>query len=704
MKVVVTSGHPDLPLAALHESLCRSGLADAQPSRRERITPAALEQRLLAAHDVASHEPKATAGLIPGRMWMELATDLFLANLESGGGWGWASPSSVGLLDFWAEFDPQTRFVLVYASVEYLFAMRMDSRLALPDWLRSWQSYHERVLDFFLSHQQRCLLVAAERVTQDPTALVEAASELFCISLTPIGEPEVAAPDPLGLTLSRLALADATEARALYEELQSAANLPALELQEGGASWRLEEAYSRYSNLQAAEKEALRLPLLTARVSELSADLQASQQMSVERGQELATLGAALAALEAAHHHNLAALRDARESESQLRLLCEETRTRLSTESTLRTEEKDKAEGMSRELERLAADCEDKQALLKAVAQEAQQYHKQSMESERQIAHLLATVAEQQEALNVESARANVLRATLEQLNSDHGIAVAKRREADVSLETLRREFSELREHGQREVLARNERIGADAALLADLQNALEVTSRERDQQAEWCKENDKWARSLQSQLDLTKRDATSLRDQLQEAKSELQRLIEPADGRLGLKEENELLRLQVEQALEELQYYFDRCTELESAQVRTKCQVIDLRGPISGTNWYETEPDGRWAGPRNASVLNVAAMGTGRFEIVVDIVDAMAPYFIDELRIAVNGQPVGLVLTGDTTKPVATGNFVVEEPTSVAPWEIRFDFPPTVSPANEGWEDRRHLAIRIRTVCLRSL
>jgi len=659
MKVVVTSGHPDLPLAALHESLCRSGLADAQPSRRERITPAALEQRLLAAHDVASHELKAAAGLIPGRMWMELATDLFLANLESGGGWGWASPSSVGLLDFWAEFDPQTRFVLVYASVEYLFAMRMDSRLALPDWLRSWQSYHERVLDFFLSHQQRCLLVAAERVTQDPTALVEAASELFCISLTPIGEPEVAAPDPLGLTLSRLALADATEARALYEELQSAANLPALELQEGGASWRLEEAYSRYSNLQAAEKEALRLPLLTARVSELSADLQASQQMSVERGQELATLGAALAALEAARHHNLAALRDARESESQLQLLCEETRTRLSTESTLRTEEKEKAEGMSRELERLAADCEDKQALLKAVAQEAQQYHKQSMESERQIAHLLATVAAQQEALS---------------------------------------------EHGQREVLARNERIEADAALLADLQNALEVTSRERDQQAEWCKENDKWARSLQSQLDLTKRDATSLRDQLQEAKSELQRLIEPADGRLGLKEENELLRLQVEQALEELQYYFDRCTELESAQVRTKCQVIDLRGPISGTNWYETEPDGRWAGPRNASVLNVAAMGTGRFEIVVDIVDAMAPYFIDELRIAVNGQPVGLVLTGDTTKPVATGNFVVEEPTSVAPWEIRFDFPPTVSPANEGWEDRRHLAIRIRTVCLRSL
>ena len=90
----------------------------AQPSRRERIEAADLQVKLLKAFAESGEKP-ATGS--PGKLWEELAVDLFLAHLDTPA-WGWGDHNTLRLLDFWRRFDKQTRFVLVYSSPEFAIA------------------------------------------------------------------------------------------------------------------------------------------------------------------------------------------------------------------------------------------------------------------------------------------------------------------------------------------------------------------------------------------------------------------------------------------------------------------------------------------------------------------------------------------------------------------------------------------------------
>jgi hypothetical protein len=48
----------------------------------------------------------------PSRVWLQLAVDLMVANMNSVH-WGWAHTGAVPWLDFWSQLEPEIRFVLV---------------------------------------------------------------------------------------------------------------------------------------------------------------------------------------------------------------------------------------------------------------------------------------------------------------------------------------------------------------------------------------------------------------------------------------------------------------------------------------------------------------------------------------------------------------------------------------------------------------
>ena len=184
------------------------------------------------------------------------------------------------------------------------------------------------------------------------------------------------------------------------------------------------------------------------------------------------------------------------------------------------------------------------------------------------------------------------------------------------------------------------------------------------------------------------------------------------------LTQENELLLLQLHQVQEELEQYFLQSRELQK-QVRDEaapaalletfwrdqqpCDIhIDMRGDITGENWYEAEHDGRWAGPGEVSALSIPPLRNGRYSVTLDIVDALDPEIVTGMKVALNGTPLPF-----RVEEYRGGQVFIEAEITTegfpdkTVWDIEFTFPKLVSPSETGDEDGRDLGIRLRSVHL---
>jgi hypothetical protein len=131
---------------------------------------------------------------------------------------------------------------------------------------------------------------------------------------------------------------------------------------------------------------------------------------------------------------------------------------------------------------------------------------------------------------------------------------------------------------------------------------------------------------------------------------------------------------------------------------------VVDLRREISGNNWHEAESDGRWAGPEALSTIRLPAMGQGKYKLEIDVVDAMDPTLLQGMEVSLCGERVTLSKPGRSYPTIIRGDAVLRSLPGARTWEVQFRFPRLVSPAEHGSDDRRLLAVRIRSIRLRLL
>ena len=112
--------------------------------------------------------------LSQGRLWEQLASDVFLANVHSGV-WGWADCRSVPLLDFWLGFESGLRFILVTTSLDSLLADSvMTAETAdLDKIVEEWQRTNENMLRFYNRNSARCVLVDADDCLANPEGFVQ---------------------------------------------------------------------------------------------------------------------------------------------------------------------------------------------------------------------------------------------------------------------------------------------------------------------------------------------------------------------------------------------------------------------------------------------------------------------------------------------------------------------------------------------------
>ena len=582
MKIVLTCGQSHSGYQLAHRVLLSAGLAEGKPSRRESMSFEELHEDIFEAHELGLAGPEAEAQIAPGKVWEDLAVDLFMGNLDQKS-WGWSDARAIWLLEFWKAFDPQIRFMFVYSAPEYAVGQILQNKAATPDTINraidSWMTTNAEILRFYNRNPGRCILVNISTAINSPARFVEKAVAVFDLH---IGDPDThyeldrSVVPAIASSLAKALIDDCDEAMALYRELESTADLDG-----PTASTTSAEKYQ-------ASREYVDL-------------LSSLEQMAKK-----------------AHEHS--------EHVRRLHQKREEAEQKIA-------ETKEDADRNRVKLE---------QALAQAAEQTAVQ--------EMQISELQRSRYELANTRDEQTRIADELRVQQNLLNS---------------------EIAQLRPHEQ---------------LLAQVNQKLE--------------EQEVKLQEVQSFKNTTRAEGM----QLQSARKELER-------------ENELLLLQVRLLQEELEYYFQQYQQVannrqhSADQTETQpiawfnCQPVeityDLRHEFEGDNWYDAEEDGRWAGPGEVSSLKVPALGAGSYEVQLTVVDAMEPEILSGMEVLLNGTMIGISVDLQGYPTVVQTRFTTQNIADSPTWEFQFKFQKLVSPAQNGSEDRRILAIRLRSLKL---
>jgi hypothetical protein len=186
MKVILTIGNPHSGYEAVEHILNQAGISSAQASNKASMSPQALQAQLLRSHEIDLIGNAPLGQVQPGKLWNELATDLFLANLQHPT-WGWADPQSAVLMDFWHDFDAQVRLLLVYNSpANYLEQVLSQHAQPTPEniamALDEWAHWNTNLLRYLHRHPDYCVLVNSQQAAAEPQTLVDTLASHWQIS------------------------------------------------------------------------------------------------------------------------------------------------------------------------------------------------------------------------------------------------------------------------------------------------------------------------------------------------------------------------------------------------------------------------------------------------------------------------------------------------------------------------------------------
>lgn len=221
MKSLCITGADPVQIEALAELLRQSGMEAAKPVHRDgSIDFSTWHQQVIASAHEESPEWQAVEH--PGRLWEQLAGELFLANMKSKL-WGWADRHSIWLLDFWAAFEPRLNFVLVSTSPERLLATEIAAGQAESDidrLIADWQAWHTELLRFYHRHPKRCLLVDAEDALAHPREFVSHCNAHWKTALHPeLAVSAASTQDLLAIHIAKAVCRDYPQTAGLQGEL-----------------------------------------------------------------------------------------------------------------------------------------------------------------------------------------------------------------------------------------------------------------------------------------------------------------------------------------------------------------------------------------------------------------------------------------------------------------------------------------------------
>lgn len=571
MKKICITGASRPSLDRVSGILHRSGLAQPRPALRgDAVDLDFWHDRVLtqALDEAGCEQPIAS----PGRLWEQLAGDIFFANIDVAA-WGWADSRSTWLLDFWLAFDPGIQFLLVCSTPEQMLAetiVSADADLGVEAVIDEWQARHLELLRFHHRNPQRSLLVDARACVLNPEALVErcAARWKVPLELPPIDEADDPEQDRLAAYLAQQLCQDFPQTASLQNELiATIAPLADPEIRPG---------------MPAQEPEALKPESLIDAYRALHRRAAEREQALLERDR-LVTLGEALA-------DDLATLSVVQEQQAR-RL--EDEESRIQALSHERAEQERQIAQQQALLEELSSALELARNKDSEARQESEllllQLHQVQEELE---AIFLKQAATQEEVARIAKARDEQANLAAERQSQIEALNKAREAQAKPATDPKGQIDALTKARDEQAKLAAEARSQADtltkardeqARLAAERQNQVDTLTKARDEQARLATERqnqidaltkarDEQARlaaERQSKIDALTAEQSQHASRLSENRAQIDNLSKAVDAaqaqRKESEQESELLLLQLHQVQEELEHYFLKHKEAES-------------------------------------------------------------------------------------------------------------------------------------------
>jgi hypothetical protein len=693
MKIILTCGHPYSGHQAIAELLQYCGVANALPSRNNQYSPTSLQSKIF---EVYEWDVEDSTYPLPelGKVWQELGSDLFMGNLSQLL-WGWSDHQTVWLLDFWKDFDPQIRFVLVYSAPEFVICNMLQQQVDAPadmdSILAAWNRYNTELLRFYNRNRDRCLLINAQTALQHPSVLLEKMADAFTLRLQLPAEEarqntsRVAA----GLACSLISNTSPTDQNALYQELESTADIISSGVRPSTQE-RL-QAWSEYNRL----------------IRELNNNASLTEQQQ----QELETLKAEL---EQQTHNNLNKQQELEQENELLLLQLHQVQEELE-QHVLNNQELGEKE------KQLTIDIQSKQQEVDNLRTKTSQLDANIQAKQHEIDNLKANTSQLEASISAK-----------QELEQENELLLLQLHQVQ---EELEQHFLDKQELGEKEkqlansVKSKQQEIDNLKANTSQLDNNIKAKQQEIDSLKANTSQLDNNIKAKQQEIDSLKANISQLDNNIKAKQQEIDNLkvnTSQLDASISatqeLEQENELLLLQLHQVQEELEHYFLEYQKVSTIPPKPDYNLTGIsldprKESFTGNNWYYAEHDGRWAGPATSSTINIPPMAQDKdYEIVLEIIGAMSPEIINEMKASLNSKPLDI----HHPAPIPAWKrgfrkekrrypykikmrFKAEGTDCSQIWILRLDFPNVLSPfeTGEDSDDKRKLAIRLHNASI---
>lgn len=696
MNIVITVGHPYSGYRLVHATLVSAGLAQAEHSGTKSISAEDLHSNICESQNLDPSGLTVGKPVSPGNAWKEKAADLIAAN-SARENWGWADAGTTWLLDSWKRLDPSSRFVLVYSPPELAVAQALQGKVATPDNVNqavvSWTAWNTEISRFYNRNQDRCLLINALAVIHAPAMFTEKVSATFGLSMGQLTTDHQVDRSSVSSIASALALSlieDRDEAIALYQELESSADLDSAAV--FAAAAERSHAWGEYSNLLAELGNAAR-------------EAREQTECANRLQQECETATLALAEAQEKIDEQAASLRKAESSVN----VCESEISELRPRNAELAQEN---ELLLLQLHQVQEELED--CFLNSKELENRR------ESEAKQSRLLTSFIRDQLAKVVIDMQGNIDGNNWYYVEPDGRWAgpnetssirlpALGRGNYEVLLDVVNTMAPEILDGMTLSLNGTPLDIGRDSESFPTIVRACFPTdgiAPRSDSVWEFGFSFPKLVAPAELGLEDPRKLAICLRSITLSAIDRVAKFAEAPSLKRAKRQIDEqaakLLEANVavatqraaEQSEFQRRFMRDQLTEA----------VIDMRRDIEGENWYYVEPDGRWAGPDEVSSIRLPALGARRYEVTLDVSNAMAREILCGMKLYLNGMQLEISEDWDTYPALVRGCFDAAEITECAVWEFRFLFPKLASPAEHGMGDQRMLAICLSSIKLRAL
>ncbi len=290
MKCLCISGATQFHLRCLASALVQAGVVFSSSEENCNLSLDQWHQQVVDAYALPGTPLVSITS--PGKMWEQLAVNIFLAHMHRPV-WGWADERSLALLDFWRTFEPGVRFILLCVPPQTFVAeaiLTCSDPFDAQGLLEAWRLKHEVMLRFHLRHPEESLLLHADDALQCAPQVIEHCRKRWNLPLN-ASDDAVALADPKGRyrPLIRLMAARVVQGRLEEQALWNEIEASLVWLREPGESSAfdaaIQEAVADFHAIQNRLEEFVEQDRQLAAMREEHAKLQAKLQQTSEENE-----------------------------------------------------------------------------------------------------------------------------------------------------------------------------------------------------------------------------------------------------------------------------------------------------------------------------------------------------------------------------------------------------------------------------------